>query len=177
MATAEPTHSPWRLEVRRVIAGVLAGLPADTPLALVRKALRDVYPFGRRENHPYRCWCVEVRRALGARPQKPPHLDGPGEVYFVLSEYGVLRVECGWCRRTVRDGCMMCHEYVRQLRGVFASREWPGWREGLVKDRDGTLPYLADWLEERGHTLLAGWCREQGGACDGSGQPGSPGSP
>jgi hypothetical protein len=165
MATAEPTHSPWRLEARRVIAGVLAGLPADAPPALVRRAVRDAYPFGRRENHPYRCWCVEVRRALG-QARLPRRPDGKPAASFALGEAGWLTVVCGACEGAVRGGCLVCVAYHAAAREAVALREWPGWRDGLVKDRGGTLPYLADWLEERGHTLLAGWCRAQGGAGD-----------
>lgn len=29
---------------------------------LVRKALREAYPFGPRENHPYKIWLDEIKK-------------------------------------------------------------------------------------------------------------------
>jgi len=54
----------WRDQARPIIAAVIAdvGIADRTRL---RKALRDAYPWGPREHHPYRIWCHEIRVQLG----------------------------------------------------------------------------------------------------------------
>lgn len=37
-------------------------------MKLLRKSLRDAYPWYERKYHPYKIWCDEVRRQLGGRP-------------------------------------------------------------------------------------------------------------
>ena len=56
--------SQWRIRSRQVIAEVMASVPADATLPQVRKALRDAYPFGAREHHPYKVWCIEQLKAI-----------------------------------------------------------------------------------------------------------------
>jgi len=57
----------WRYRAASTIRDTLAGLPADADENAVRRALRDAYPFGQREMHPYKVWCEEVRHALNLR--------------------------------------------------------------------------------------------------------------
>lgn len=33
----------------------------------IKKALREAYPFGARENHPYKIWCDEINRQRGKK--------------------------------------------------------------------------------------------------------------
>jgi len=54
----------WRERAQRVIAEVRAAHP-DAAGDELRRLLRDAYPFGQRQYHPYKIWCDEVRRALG----------------------------------------------------------------------------------------------------------------
>ena len=54
----------WRQRSAEVIARVRAAYPTVTGEEL-RKLLRDAYPFGPREHHPYKAWLAEVRRACG----------------------------------------------------------------------------------------------------------------
>jgi hypothetical protein len=42
-------------------------------LAEFRKALYDAYPFRQRENHPYKIWCDEQRKALARHPEAQQH--------------------------------------------------------------------------------------------------------
>lgn len=53
----------------------------------IRKALRDAYPWGPRENHPYKVWSDEVRKqlffwrrrhgSLGPDPKPPNPVPAP----------------------------------------------------------------------------------------------------
>lgn len=60
--------SRWRDEAKRRIADVLARLPADADEKAKRAACRDAYPWGPRENHPYKIWCDETNVQLGKKP-------------------------------------------------------------------------------------------------------------
>lgn len=54
----------WRQRSAEAIARVRAAYPTVTGAEL-RKLLRDAYPFGPRQYHPYKAWLAEVRRACG----------------------------------------------------------------------------------------------------------------
>lgn len=56
----------WRDEARPIIARVLAAT-AGKPERDIRRALRDAYPFGPRQYHPYKVWCDEVARQRGRK--------------------------------------------------------------------------------------------------------------
>ena len=60
----------WRRETRKVILATLAALPVDATLAEKRRALRDAYPFGLRQHHPYKIWFDEVNVQLGLKKSK-----------------------------------------------------------------------------------------------------------
>lgn len=64
MAVTEKTTSRWRHQARAVIAKVLASMPADADEAIKRAAVSLAYPFGQRENFPYKQWLIEVRLAF-----------------------------------------------------------------------------------------------------------------
>jgi hypothetical protein len=57
----------WRDAARPLIAETLAAT-RGAPEKEIRKALRDAYPWGPREHHPYKIWCDEVRRQRGLKP-------------------------------------------------------------------------------------------------------------
>jgi len=59
--------SYWRGRARPIIAKVIAE-HAGRPQPEVRRALREAYPFGPRQHHPYKIWCDEVKRQLGLKP-------------------------------------------------------------------------------------------------------------
>lgn len=59
----------WRGLARPIIAEVVEA-NRGKPEKVVRKALRDAYPWGERDYHPYRVWCDEIRRQL--QPPDPP---------------------------------------------------------------------------------------------------------
>ncbi len=40
------------------------------PLKEIKRALRDVYPYGERAMHPYKIWCDEIKRQLGLKKSK-----------------------------------------------------------------------------------------------------------
>lgn len=63
-------NSNRRSIASEIIRGVIADVGRDDPRAL-RRALRDAYPWGERQHHPYRIWCDEVRRQLERRTQRP----------------------------------------------------------------------------------------------------------
>ena len=55
----------WRDHAKPIISRVI-GEHRDRPVQEIRRALRDVYPFGLRQYHPYKVWCDEVRIQLAA---------------------------------------------------------------------------------------------------------------
>lgn len=50
----------WREECRPIIAKVLEETKGQDE-KVVRKALRDAYPFGERAYHPYKIWLDEIK--------------------------------------------------------------------------------------------------------------------
>lgn len=59
----------WRDSARPIIARVIADVGTDDPKRL-KSALRDAYPWGPREYHPYKIWCDEIRVQLGLKVVK-----------------------------------------------------------------------------------------------------------
>lgn len=59
----------WRDKAKPIIAAVIAQHQGED-ITIVRRALREAYPFGPREYHPYRIWCDEVRAQLGLKRHK-----------------------------------------------------------------------------------------------------------
>ena len=55
----------WREKAAPIIAAGLAKYPEDNRER--KKALRDAYPFGVREYHPYKIWLDEIRRQTGRK--------------------------------------------------------------------------------------------------------------
>lgn len=60
----------WLDSAWRAIDKVHATLPADASFGDRVKALRDAYPFGEREHHPYKMWLKAQRQYL-ARYEPP----------------------------------------------------------------------------------------------------------
>jgi len=56
----------WRDHARPIIAAVIRDNPAATEQEL-RRLLRQAYPYGVREFHPYKIWCSEVKKQLAAK--------------------------------------------------------------------------------------------------------------
>lgn len=62
----------WRERAAPIVAQTLRAT-AGRPEAEVRAALRAAYPFGPREDWPYKVWLDEIRRQRGlprARPRR-----------------------------------------------------------------------------------------------------------
>lgn len=137
---ARPSSSQWRRRARRVIDEALARLPAGHTIEDARRALRAVYPFGTREHHPYRMWCIEQREAL-SRYLKPP----------------VAQDRCG-IRMTTREGRpwldVVCNRHHTRLQSLLTDPEriaiWRACWSGQ-SEKDAALARLAllDWYRER----------------------------
>jgi hypothetical protein len=54
----------WRDLARPIIAKVIAEVGTSDRKRL-KAALREAYPWGPREYHPYKIWCNEIRVQLG----------------------------------------------------------------------------------------------------------------
>lgn len=63
----------WADAAAPVIADVIRRVGRSAMKAL-RKALTQAYPWGKRENTPYKAWRAEVRRQLG-HPLNAPKSD------------------------------------------------------------------------------------------------------
>jgi hypothetical protein len=59
----------WRDKACPIIAAVIAEVGTDD-LPRLRRALREAFPFGAREYHPYKIWCDEIRVQLGTKPAR-----------------------------------------------------------------------------------------------------------
>lgn len=59
----------WRDRARPIIAAVLSDLQGE-PERVIRKALREAYPFGPRQYHPYKIWCDEIKIQMGTKQTK-----------------------------------------------------------------------------------------------------------
>lgn len=67
--------SGWREHAREVIIEVLKETEGK-PEKEIRKALKDAYPFGARQWHPYKIWLDEIKvqrglRTFGIKNKKP----------------------------------------------------------------------------------------------------------
>jgi hypothetical protein len=140
----------WSDRANRVIEDVLAALPVGATEKEVRLALRAAYPFGARENHPYRAWCKCCTEAVGkrfagrAKPVPPPR--------FVLTATPspcYLDVRCGWCAGTRLASCLVCAPLRALIPPAAADPAFRGLRWRACGD-PSAVPVLLDWLEERG---------------------------
>jgi hypothetical protein len=61
----------WRKMAAAMIQQVIAENPGVTGPAL-KLLLRQHYPFGVRQYHPYKIWLNEVAKTLGEKPRKKP---------------------------------------------------------------------------------------------------------
>lgn len=68
----------WRESARPIIARVLTATRGQDE-SVIRKALREAYPFGMRENYPYKVWLDEIKR------QRQPR-----QTEFVLDSVNVI---------------------------------------------------------------------------------------
>lgn len=66
----------WRDHARPIIAKVIFDTVGDTRLPytkeqvkMIRKNLLEAYPYGSRENHPYKIWLDEIRKQLKVKPR------------------------------------------------------------------------------------------------------------
>jgi len=59
----------WRDRARPLIAKVISRVGTEDMKGL-RKALREAFPFGPRDYHPYKIWLDEIRVQLGTKPEK-----------------------------------------------------------------------------------------------------------
>ena len=62
----------WRQSAAPIIAKVIYdfGPCTDPNDKELRRKLREAYPWGERAMWPYKVWCDEVRRQLGAKKRK-----------------------------------------------------------------------------------------------------------
>lgn len=70
----------WRQIAKPIISKVLRENEGEDVRA-IKKALREVYPFGERKYHPYKIWCDEIRVQLGLKEMYAPK-HGPEQMTF-----------------------------------------------------------------------------------------------
>lgn len=70
----------WRDSAQDVIRKVFAE-NMDASNHELKQLLSKAYPFGLRENYPYKVWCQEVGRALGKKKAKPSDVDGSAPLF------------------------------------------------------------------------------------------------
>ena len=102
----------WTDRSRAVIREILDVLPVGASQAEAKRALSEGYPFGLRENHPYKVWLKETKAALAKRFEGRDSSAGakPKVAYVFLDRGRVwwLDVRCDWCSGTPLTSCLMC---------------------------------------------------------------------
>jgi len=75
--------SRWRDHAKPIISEVIERVGTED-MKLLRKKLREVYPFGQRKYHPYKIWCDEIKVQLGTKKRKVSKADVeiPGQLHF-----------------------------------------------------------------------------------------------
>lgn len=155
------SQSPWKTRSRAVIRSVLASLPADATEKEVRAALRDAYPFGEREHHPYKMWLACVKECLAGKFSKSK---APGfrPVGYCLTPWMghdfYLTVSCEGCTRLGISGCLLCLRHRQKVQQVAAREEFRALQRAAEKDdtpeaRGLAAMALRDWLSEQGVDL------------------------
>jgi hypothetical protein len=66
----------WRDRARPIIAAVLAEMEGKS-LKEKRAALREAFPFGPRQYHPYKIWLSECAYQLGLKKPKTRQKNAP----------------------------------------------------------------------------------------------------
>lgn len=59
----------WRDSAKPIIAEVIKA-HVGQDIKVIKKALREAYPFGERKYHPYKIWNDEVKGQLGTKKKK-----------------------------------------------------------------------------------------------------------
>ncbi len=59
----------WRDGCKEIIYNTLKDNEGKTERE-IRKALREAYPFGERQYHPYKVWCDEIKIQRGLKRTK-----------------------------------------------------------------------------------------------------------
>lgn len=87
-------RSHWRSKAAPIIAQVLRETEGQDEKA-VRDALRDAYPFGPRQYHPYKIWCDEIHRQRRTGKYDPKRSPKSAEAMRLEARLAELRRECG----------------------------------------------------------------------------------
>jgi hypothetical protein len=66
--------SYWRDKAKPIVAKVLKETQGQDE-SIVRRALRDAYPFGPRNCWPYKVWLDEIKNQRGLKKPKPIKTD------------------------------------------------------------------------------------------------------
>lgn len=132
--------SDWRRMARDIIRDgarqVVSLHPGITRRDLRRWVSRYFYPFGARENHPYKVWLSELRRQIGTDDE---------EIVVGFSPEGV---SCGWC---YGNGCLMCFAHRQRFNALSEGEQLTLAALLRAVDKDPSVgPVLADWFGERG---------------------------
>lgn len=115
----------WSDRCRPLIASVLDALPVGATRRECERALSEAYPFGPRENHPYRTWLKESKAALDRRFAGRPE-PGVPRVAYTLTPYARqmwLGVSCGWCSETALTSCFVCDRRRRAVEEMVKDPE------------------------------------------------------
>ena len=56
----------WREHAASIISKIISEY-GTADLKLLRQKLREAYPYGLRQYHPYKIWCDEIKRQLGLK--------------------------------------------------------------------------------------------------------------
>lgn len=108
----------WSDRARPVIEDTLAALPVGATEKECRRALRDAYPFGPREHHPYKVWCAECKKALEKRFAPKVKPTPPPELVFLARGRPWLAVRCDWHKWS--GACLICGPLHDALRAALA---------------------------------------------------------
>lgn len=144
--------SRWTAESRRVINATLDAMPAAASERECLAALTAAYPFELRENHPYACWCKEVKAALNRRFAAKKHAKQDMTPQYLITRRGGrmwLAVACPSCRLlNLLNGCLQCRLMHDALPEHVADAQFQALARAAVTD-DVALYALLDFCEEQ----------------------------
>ena len=84
----------WADAAAPIVAEVIRRV-GRTDMRVLRKPLTDAFPWGERENTPYKAWLAEVRHQLG-HPLNAPRADPANQQTDMFNQHLKIKIAVGF---------------------------------------------------------------------------------